>query len=300
MWGSDIGGYEGGGDVTPELLGRWAQFDALTPIFEVGGAGANATFWRLGTDAVERFRAAATLHYELVPYLYDLAQRASTSGLPPIRPLGLTWPDDGRVWAQDAEFTVGNSLLAAPVIVPATNGNIATTKVYLPPGRWIDFFTGQRLAGGQTVTRSSGPAGFPLYVHQGSALPANLRLPAVWSSPWRVNDLIRAGRQGWIVAPQPGVRATARSQAATLAAVQSSSGSITITLHHPAREQQVLVLTHSHICRVKINGAVVPRSSTATRMRSLPAGWLAEQAPPYGIVVKVHVGRAARINLRAC
>ena len=301
MWGSDIGGYQGGGVVTPELLGRWAQFAALTPVFEVGGAGANATFWRLGAEAVRRFRSAATLHYELVPYLYDLVQRASTSGLSPIRPLGLTWPKDSRAWAQDAEFTVGDSLLAAPIIAPATNGGVATTTVYLPAGRWIDFFTGRTLAGGRVVTRSSGASDFPLYVRQGSAFAANMRAPAVWAYPWHVNDLIRAGRQGWVVAPRPGATARARTRSTTLSAVQTAAGRTTITLQRPAHEQQLLVLTTAHTCRVLVDGSVVPHSATASRLRKSAAGWIVEQAPRRGIVVKAHVGSSeARITLRSC
>jgi alpha-glucosidase (family GH31 glycosyl hydrolase) len=300
MWGSDIGGYQGGGDVTPELLGRWAQFDALTPIFEVGGAGANATFWQLGSDAVERFRAAATLHYELVPYLFDLAKRASKTGLSPIRPLGLTWPGDGRAWAHDAEFTVGDTLLAAPIITPSLTGAATTTKVYLPAGRWIDFFTGRVFAGGRTITRSSTPSDFPLYVQRGSALAANLRSPAVWADPWRVNDLIRPGRQGWLVAPSVGSIATARTQSATLAAVEPAAGSITVTLHQAAPEQQLLVLTPSRICRVSVNGAPVPHEATAAKLESRPAGWLVEAEPRGGVVVKAHVGRDAQIELRGC
>ena len=230
MWGSDIGGYQGGGNVTPELLGRWAQFAALTPIFEVGGAGANATFWQLGSAAVARFRAAATLHYELVPYLFDLAQRATATGLSPVRPLGLSWPGDARAWAHDAEFTVGDSLLAAPIITPAPTGGATTTKVYLPAGNWVDFFTGRRFAGGRTITRTSTSLDFPLYLRSGSALAANLRSPGVWADPWRVNDLIRPGRQGWLVAPSAGDGLEGETAAnSTLSAVEPTAGSIAIT-----------------------------------------------------------------------
>ena len=109
VWGSDVGGYSGG-IVTPTLFVRWAQFAALTPIFEVGGAGANATFWQLGPYAVRGLREAAELHYELVPYLYALAQEASHNGLPVVRPLGLTWPQDGQAWASSLELTVGDTL----------------------------------------------------------------------------------------------------------------------------------------------------------------------------------------------
>ncbi len=299
MWGSDIGGYQGGGEVTPDLLGRWAQFAALTPIFEVGGAGRNATFWQLGAAAVESFRAAATLHYEFVPYLFDLVQRASETGLSPIRPLGITWPGDEQAWARDAEFTVGDSLLAAPVTVPASAG-ATSTRVYLPAGSWIDFFTGREFAGGRSLTRTSSPSDFPLYLRRGSALAANLRSPGLWADPWRVNDLIRPGRQGWIVAPRIGSVTRARTQVTTLSAVEPRAGSITITVHRPARELQVLVLTSSRICRVAVNGNATARATTVARLRARAAGWLTEPAPRRGIIVKAHGGRDARIDLHAC
>ncbi|HZT90948.1 MAG TPA: TIM-barrel domain-containing protein [Gaiellaceae bacterium] len=114
VWGSDVGGYVGG-SLTPTVFVRWAQFAALTPIFEVGGGGENATFWNFGADTVSQFAAAATLHYELVPYLYELAREATTTALPVVRPLGLTWPGDPRAWSHDGEFTVGDALLAAPL-----------------------------------------------------------------------------------------------------------------------------------------------------------------------------------------
>jgi alpha-D-xyloside xylohydrolase len=298
MWGADIGGYQGG-DVTPELLGRWAQFAALTPIFEVGGAGANATFWRLGGDAVSRFRAATTLHYELVPYLFQLVARASKTGLPPLLPLGMTWPGDENAWSADAEFTVGANLLAAPVILPAKGAN-AASQVYLPSGHWIDFFTGEELDGGRRVTRSSTPTDFPLYVRTGSALAANLRSPAVWADPWSVNDLIRPGRQGWLIAPSQDSVATARTQGATLSATDLDDGDVAIVLHGAAREQQLVVLNSPDTCRVLVDGHAVPRAPTAADLRERGAGWLVETGAPHAIVVKASVGRTARIELRAC
>jgi alpha-D-xyloside xylohydrolase len=298
MWGADIGGYQDG-DVTPELLGRWAQFAALTPIFEVGGAGENATFWRLGADAVRRFRAAATLHYELVPYLFQLVAQASRTGLPPVLPLGMTWPDDENAWSADAEFTVGQNLLAAPVVLPAKGAN-ATSQVYLPAGHWIDFFTGEELDGGRRVTRTSTPTDFPLYVRNGSALAANLRSPGVWADPWRVDDLIRPGRQGWLVAPFQGSVATARTQGAVLSATESDDGDITLDLHRAAHEQQIIVLGSPDTCRVLVGGRAVPRAATAAKLRERSAGWMIEPGARHAVVVKASVGRTAHIELRRC
>src|SRR5207237_7013287 len=106
----------------------------------------------------------------------------------------------------------------------------------------------------------------PLYVRAGVALAANLRSPPVWADPWRVNDLIRAGRQGWLVAPATGTVATARSQGTTLAAVEPSAGDVAITLKRAAREQQLLVLTSARVCRVLVDGAAVSRAASAATL----------------------------------
>jgi alpha-D-xyloside xylohydrolase len=296
MWGSDIGGYDGG-DLTAEIFARWAQFAALTPIFEVGGAGENATFWQFGQQTVESFRAAATLHYELVPYLFELVRQASENGLPAVRPLGLTWPSDARAWAHDLEFTVGDALLAAPVVAPA-NGPTATSKVYLPAGTWIDLFSGVRVAGSRTIERSSGLNDFPLYVRVGTALPFNARAPAVWAAPWRPDDLVRRGRQGWLVAPRVDRTEQARSGTARLVATQLVSRRITIDLSGAAPEQQILVFPERSICRVTAGGRNIPHTA-AGALVSKSHGWLTEQRGQ-AVVIKLHVPRHTRVTLLAC
>jgi alpha-D-xyloside xylohydrolase len=242
VWGSDVGGYQGG-TLTPTLFVRWAQFAALTPIFEVGGAGVNATFWDLGAAAVDGLRRAAQLHYELVPYLYELAREASKTGMPIVRPLGLTWPGYARAWSHDLEFTVGDALLAAPV-----TSNAAATSVYLPAGTWIDFFTGKAVAGGRIVTRASGPDDFPLYVRAGSAVADNFRTPSLWSSAWSADDLLRSDRQGWLVAPTPGATATARDRSSTLTASTAADGGVQIVVTHALAQEQLRVVAATPLC----------------------------------------------------
>ncbi len=121
-----------------DVFVRWSQFGAVSPVFEIGGTGLNATPWKLGAAAMNGLRAAAILHYELFPYHYELARRAASTGVPILRPLALQYPTDERSWAADTELLVGPDLLAAPVTRP---GSIA--DVYLPPGRWVDLGTGR-------------------------------------------------------------------------------------------------------------------------------------------------------------
>src|SRR5581483_6757555 len=136
-WGSDVGGYRSAG-LTADVFARWAQFSAVSPVFEVGGAGQNSTPWVLGDGAMTALRDAAVLHYELFPYLYTLLTRHE----PVLRPLGYAFPHDAASWQAVFEVMVGPDLLAAPVVGAGT-----TPQVYLPPGRWIDLYAGRVVRG---------------------------------------------------------------------------------------------------------------------------------------------------------
>jgi alpha-D-xyloside xylohydrolase len=187
-WGSDVGGYHSVG-LTTDVFARWAQLSAVSPVFEVGGQGANATPWTLGTQAMEALRDAAVLHYELYPYLYGLLQQHQ----PVLRPLAYSYPDDPASWAtsNSLELLVGPDLLAAPV-----TGVGETPSVYLPAGAWIDLYTGAAVTGGSAFTRPTPLTQFPFYVRAGAVLPFNLR--TVSDSWWGVDELTHPGRAGWL------------------------------------------------------------------------------------------------------
>jgi alpha-glucosidase (family GH31 glycosyl hydrolase) len=184
-WGSDIGGFDSQ-NLTADVFDRWAQLGAVSPVFEVGGAGPNSKPWTLGPTAMTALRSAATLHYELFPYLYGLLRR----GQPVLRPLGYAFPADAASWLHDLEFLVGPDLLAAPV---TRSGTVAS--VYLPSGSWIDLFAGAAVRGGSAFARRTPLAQFPLYVRAGAVLPFNLRTLSSW---WGTDELQHAGRAGFL------------------------------------------------------------------------------------------------------
>ena len=291
VWGSDIGGYANATpDLTPELFTRWAQLAAVTPVFEVGGLGTSAHFWDFGRPTTNAFRDASILHYELVPTFLDLSRAASATGLPITRPLGFTYPDDEAAWGTELEFTIGTSLLAAPVTGPGT-----TPRVYLPKGSWIDLFTGQALQGGQAFTRPTPVSEFPLYLHAASAVPFNLRDPDVWRTPWGLSDLVRADRAGWLIAPGSG---TATSTTAGDLAFTSKAARFTVDVSRAPRDVQLLVLTPSVPRSVVIDGRAYGRS-TASSLKRAAAGWTLRSQPFGGVVVKLRTSNgAAHVELR--
>ena len=146
FYGSDIGGFREGPPSTETLI-RWAQYAALGTIMQLGGGGDNHNPWDTslyGPEALPIYRTYARLHMDLVPFLYSLARVAGADGTPVTVPTRFLYPDAA---SDDATFVVGETLFVAPVI---TEGAIER-EVVLPPGAWVDFWTGELVTGdGQT------------------------------------------------------------------------------------------------------------------------------------------------------
>jgi alpha-D-xyloside xylohydrolase len=291
VWGSDVGGY-GSSKLTPDVFVRWAQLGAISPILEVGGAGPNATFWTFGTQTVDRFRAAAVLHYELFPYLYELAREATVDGSPVLRPLAFQYPGDGAAWKADLELLVGPSLLALPVTTPQGQ----TSPQYYPAGRWVPLWGGPDVVGPRNLAASVPLGTLPLYLRAGTAIPFDFRDPLVWRAPWRVNDLDRAGRIGWVYAP--GTGGTSARSADTRFAASASRRRVAITITGSRRELQLLVLTPRVPRRVLVDGRAAGGVAGAAGLRARARGWALERGRFRGVVVKATAtGRRTRIEL---
>lgn len=279
-WGSDVGGYDSG-TLPVDLFVRWAQLGAVSPVFEVGGVGDNATPWRIGAGAMAGLRAAARLHYELFPYHYQLAREAHASGVPVLRPLAFQYPADPGSWQAEHELLVGPSLLAAPVLRPGTSA-----RVYLPPGQWLDLASGVTEAGPSTLVRTTPVDELPLYLRVGAALPYNLRAPDVWRVPWGLDDLFRRGRSGWLLAPGT---AGARGSSAEYGTIRASwvGDRLRIVLGRAAKETQVLVTGVRQPRAMTIDGRTLPRSRGAARLRAYRSGWLLKRGAPAGVLLKL-------------
>ncbi len=163
FWSSDIGGYRG--MPSPELYIRWAQFTLLCSHARMHGDSAREP-WSFGADALAAVRRAIELRYALFPYLYSAALEASRSGLPVIRAMPLAFPDDRSTYEQDLQYMLGPSLLIAPIY--DASGERA---VYLPAGTWIDYWTGEALAGPRYVEVIAPLDRIPIYVRGGAVVP---------------------------------------------------------------------------------------------------------------------------------
>ncbi len=168
---NDIGGFHGA-QIPFELYARWLEFGAFSPILRMHSAHENPLEgnarmpWVYGPQGIALMRKYFTLRVRLIPYLYTYSWQAHRRALPLLRPLYLEWPDLAAAYRHFHEYYFGDEMLVAPVL--QAGGERA---VYLPPGSWMDFFTGKRYQGNTTFTARYAVDATPVFVRAGAIIP---------------------------------------------------------------------------------------------------------------------------------
>ena len=118
--------------------------------------------WFLGDTLAPIFRFYARLRYRLLPYLYSAAHVASRTGLPVLRAMPLVAPDDPKSDSLLCQYMLGDAFLTA----------VFTETVYLPAGRWVDYWTGEVHDGPKDLpVQVPEDRGGPLFVRGGAIIP---------------------------------------------------------------------------------------------------------------------------------
>ncbi|MEW6493885.1 MAG: glycoside hydrolase family 31 protein [Cyanobacteriota bacterium] len=165
--GADIGGFAG--NATGELFARWMQVGMLYPLMRGHSALSTARHepWVFGEKVEKICREYIELRYRLLPYLYTLFWEAATTGTPILRPLLYHFPNDLKTFTLSDQVMLGSSLLAAPIYRPG----VEYRAVYLPEGRWYDWWSGEAFDGPTHILAHAPLEQMPLYVRAGSIIP---------------------------------------------------------------------------------------------------------------------------------
>jgi oligosaccharide 4-alpha-D-glucosyltransferase len=163
---SDLGGFTDG-DEDAELYARWLQFGAFTPIMRAHGHGVPAEPVLYDSLTQNIVRDFIKLRYQLTPYNYTLAWENSQTGIPLARPLFFVDGEDEKLFEIDDQYLWGDAFLIAPAIVKGQTSR----EVYLPQGKWIDFWTQNQYVGGQNYTFDMPIQRMPILVKAGSIVP---------------------------------------------------------------------------------------------------------------------------------
>jgi alpha-D-xyloside xylohydrolase len=155
-------------DDYPELYTRWFEYGAFQPIFRTHGSRRYNEVWSYGKQAEPILSKYLRLRYQLMPYIYSLGYKTYQTGAPYMRPLFMDFPDDPEVTDLRDEYMFGPAFLVAPV----TEQGATSRAVYLPVGSdWYNYWTNQRIRGGQIIQVSAPIDVLPLFVRAGSIVP---------------------------------------------------------------------------------------------------------------------------------
>ncbi|SDY02512.1 alpha-glucosidase/oligosaccharide 4-alpha-D-glucosyltransferase [Lutibacter oricola] len=162
---SDLGGFAGP-NLDDELYTRWLQYGVFQPIYRPHAqedVPSEPVFREEKTKQLAK--EAIELRYSLLSYNYNLAFENSKKGAPLMRPLFF---EDESLNEVDKTYLWGDSFLVSPVI----SAGIKEQEVVFPKGsNWYNFYTEEKVDGGQTKTVQLKEENIPTYVRGGSFIP---------------------------------------------------------------------------------------------------------------------------------
>ncbi len=199
-----------------ELYVRWLQFGAFTPMMRSHGTDIPREIYNFGKKGEPIYDAIVKsihLRYSLLPYIYSAAWDITNSQSTMMRALVMDFSDP-KVRDMNYEYMFGKSILVAPVVnaqytpetivksneqtgwdkkdanndtkvQPVTFSEAKSTKVYLPEGTvWYDFWTNEKINGGQEIEKPTTIDMIPLYIKSGSIIPFGPEVQYATEKKW--------------------------------------------------------------------------------------------------------------------
>ena len=175
MMGSDVGGYLDVDDQNltgPQIpfdslvFARWSEMGALMPLMQLHSR-ADYMPWTVPDHTAETlalYTYWATLHHELVPFMYSLAEETYAK-----RASGILRPVGG---ANDWRYMLGDALFVAPILDATGIRDV----VFPDAAKYYDWFapTADAVTGTLTQYDSSARDRYPLFVREGAIVPMNV------------------------------------------------------------------------------------------------------------------------------
>ena len=170
-WSHDIGGHMGSKG-NPELYTRWIELGVFSPINRLHSTRDKWSKepWLYGEDAEKIVTKFLQLRHRLLPYLYTANVRTARDGMPLVMPMYYLH-DCKEAYEAKTQYYFGTEMIVAPVVTKRNKEGLAPVSVWLPEGRWTDFFTGETFAGNHTYELFVPLDRIPVFVKEGGIIP---------------------------------------------------------------------------------------------------------------------------------
>lgn len=144
-WSHDIGGHMRG-DYDEELMTRWIQLGAFSPINRLHSS--NDDFLSKDPEAFnieykQVIEKALRFRHELFPYLYSMNYRCHHELEPMVQPMYYSHPKNSDAYKCDTQFWFGSELMVSAVVSPRNpESKLSQVNVWFPKGHWFDMESG--------------------------------------------------------------------------------------------------------------------------------------------------------------
>lgn len=164
--GADIGGFRK--NCSPELYARWIELGAFYPFCRTHSSltASRQEPFRFGAEVEAIARKYISLRYRLLPTIYSLFRQSHETGLPLWRPLMMEFPDDRVASEIEDQLMFGEFLMLAPVL----KAGARTRSIYLPAGKWTDFWSEKIFEGPGWIEMDAGLDKMPMLVREQAVL----------------------------------------------------------------------------------------------------------------------------------
>lgn len=200
-----------------ELYVRWLQFGAFNAMMRSHGTDVPReiyNFGKKGEPVYEAIEKTINLRYTFLPYIYSTSWEVTDKQSSFMRALFMDFQSDKKGWDINDQFMFGKSILVAPVVqaqyTPETIVKVneetgwdkqgdkksvekiavdftteKSRKVYLPAGNdWYDFWTNQKIKGGQEISKATTLDIIPLYIKEGAIIPVGPKVQFATEKKW--------------------------------------------------------------------------------------------------------------------
>lgn len=170
-------------DSAEEWIRRF-QSVSFSPLMMLNAWSSGKKPWSF-PEVTDMVRNTIELRMKLLPYLYSAFYEYNQKGIPPFRAMVLEngyeaqetmaggklddaknpYAEQKRLEVTD-QYMMGPSILVAPVFTGQKERSIV-----LPEGRWFDFYTGDYVGNGETITIQTKLEEIPLFVKDGGIIP---------------------------------------------------------------------------------------------------------------------------------
>ncbi len=165
---SDLGGFAGA-NLDDELYTRWLQYGVFQPVFRPHAQEEVPSEPVFRSEKAKSLaKKAIALRYKLLPYNYHLVYENNAFGKPLMRPLFFEEANNSELFNYSKTYLWGSDFLVSPVL----EAGRTTQEVYLPKDHvWFDFYTDERIEGGQTKEVILNEHTIPTYLRAGAFIP---------------------------------------------------------------------------------------------------------------------------------